>query len=99
MKLDISPKVRDKLNTKHGVTEAEIRECMYNRAGDLLIDVREDHKTDPPTTWFIARTNGGRKLKILQMQYPDKTVIKTAYPPNKAEETLYFRKANVDGPL
>lgn len=65
MKLFISDPVREKLASKHGVTEAEIRQCFENREGRLLEDTREDHQTNPPTQWFISCSNRQRKLKVV----------------------------------
>ncbi|WP_380179350.1 hypothetical protein [Kalamiella sp. sgz302252] len=66
MRLLISQKVRLKLASKvPPVTESEIIECFSNRDGYLLEDTREDHKSDPPTQWFIAETDYGKKLKIV----------------------------------
>jgi hypothetical protein len=45
MKLDISRDIREKLLTKHNVTEEDIIQCFSNDYGlGLLYDDREDHK-------------------------------------------------------
>jgi hypothetical protein len=64
MKLIISPNIEKKLKEKHEVLPKEVMQCFENRVGALLQDTREDHKTDPPTEWFIAETNSGRSLKV-----------------------------------
>ena len=90
MKIYVSDRVQEKLNTKHGgVSQNEIRECFANRTGRVLIDGREDHLTNPVTRWFIAETNRGRKLKICYIPYPDQRVIKSAFEPNAEELSIY----------
>jgi len=79
MKLHISSRIRQKLQEKHTVTEDEIVQCFADSTNKFLEDTREDHKTDPPTRWFIAETNYGRELKVVFVQHPDGcVVIKTA---------------------
>lgn len=91
MNLDISDRVRDKLSSKHGVTEAEIRQCFENREGRLLEDTRENHQTNPPTQWFISYTNHQRKLKLVFVIKDGVIYLKTAYEPNQTELTIYSR--------
>lgn len=94
MNLNISPKVRQKLAAKHNVEIHEVEQCFCNREKGFLKDTREDHKTDPPTLWFIAETNFGRKLKIIFIILEDKSVsIKSAFPPNDIELKIYSRHA------
>lgn len=89
MGLVISQRTREKLANKHSVTEEDIRQCFANREGRYLTDKRERHRTDPPTRWFIAETNFGRKLKIAFVQTGDEVIIKTAYNPNSNELRIY----------
>ncbi|UXI00445.1 hypothetical protein [Photobacterium sp. TY1-4] len=95
MKLVISPSVERKLATKHDVTESEIRECFANREKDFLKDQREEHQSDPPTLWFVAETDYGKKLKIAFIFFKDegKFVIRTAYPANADEIRIYNKYA------
>ncbi|MFU3256942.1 ADP-ribosyl-(dinitrogen reductase) hydrolase, partial [Pseudomonas aeruginosa] len=59
--LIISDAIERKLQEKHGgVSRREIEQCFENCEGEHLIDLREDHKTDPVTKWFVAETNAGR---------------------------------------
>lgn len=95
MRLYISDAVRSKLDQRHKVTESEVIECFANRLGSMLIDTREEHKTDPPTKWFIAETDMGRKLKVVYIRTDKGIAIKTAYPPNPVELDIYARIANV----
>jgi hypothetical protein len=88
--LKISHSVRAKLGNKNPpVTREEIEECFANRSGIYLEDTREQHKTDPPTKWFIAETFYGRKLKIAFIQKDANTIIRTAYVPNKDELRIF----------
>lgn len=92
MGLVISPQVRGKLSQKTPpVTEAEILHCFANRSGVYLTDTREQNRTDPPTRWFIAETDYGRRLKIVFILRDNDVIIKTAYDPNETEETIYGR--------
>jgi len=81
-----------KLKLKHRVKEDEVVECFQNRIRPTLIDNREEHKTDPPTQWFIAETDAGRRLKVVFIQISrSEYVIRTAYPPDETEEKMYER--------
>lgn len=88
-KIHMSGSVLAKLESKHSVTSNEVFQCFANRAGKSLIDTREDHKTDPPTEWFIAETDAGRRLKICFLVQDGTVYLKTAYPPNDVEERIY----------
>ena len=62
MALKCSTAVKQKLAEKHGVNLDEVQQCFANREGGLLEDTRENHKSDPPTQWFIAETDYGRTI-------------------------------------
>ncbi|PHQ25480.1 ADP-ribosyl-(dinitrogen reductase) hydrolase [Marinobacter guineae] len=89
MTLKCSSAVKQKLAQKHGVSLEEVQQCFANREGNLLEDIREEHKTDPPTQWFIAETDYGRRLKVAFMLKNGDIIIKTAYEPNQTEERIY----------
>ncbi|MCG9026737.1 DUF4258 domain-containing protein [Laribacter hongkongensis] len=92
MNLYISDAVQKKLNEKHGgVTRKEIEECFYNREGHILNDDREEHRSDPPTCWFISETNKGRLLKVVFINQEGCLRIRTAYEPNATELAIYSR--------
>jgi len=92
MPLKISHSVRVKLGKKNPpVTTDEIEQCFANRSGTYLEDAREQHKSDPPTQWFIAKTYYGRKLKVAFIQKDADTIIRTAYEPNKEELRIYSK--------
>ena len=90
MGLSISPSVRQKLSKKTPpVVEEEIEQCFANRTGKLLEDIREQHRSDPPTQWFIAQTDYGRFLKVAFIHKADEIIIRTAYDPNPKEKEIY----------
>ncbi|MCL7943443.1 DUF4258 domain-containing protein [Marinobacter sp. ATCH36] len=91
MALKYSSAVKQKLAEKHGVSPEEVQQCFANREGRLLEDTREEHKTDPPTQWFIAETDYGRRLKIVFVLKNGDILLKTAYSPNPVEERIYTK--------
>lgn len=93
MSLYISPKTLAKLEDAHGVTKKEVDDCFLNAEGPYLADKREQHKSNPPTHWFLARTNKGRLLKIVFIQRDDCISIRTAYEPNQNEIAIYARNS------
>jgi len=94
VRLLISTKVKSKLFEKHAVTENEIRECFLNRERTALRDEREDHQSDPPTLWIIAKTDYLRELKLVFMVTDKGVILKTAYEPNQQEIQIYKSKAS-----
>lgn len=91
MAVKISKKISDKLHFKHGVCETEVAECFANIEGRYLLDTREEHKSDPPTLWFIAETNMGRKLKVVFVSKEGDNYIKSAFEPNSEEIRIYHK--------
>jgi len=92
--IKISKRITEKLLNKHQVTTTEVFECFFNRTKGLLEDARVDHKTNPPTLWFIAETDHSRLLKIVFIELPNGAYeIKTAYTPNDNEVKIYERYA------
>ena len=89
--LKITAAIQHKLKTKHLVEVAEVRQCFLNKNGKSLMDTRALTKTNPPTLWFIARTNKNRLLKIVYIQKNMQIILKTAYEPNEAELAIYAR--------
>jgi uncharacterized DUF497 family protein len=87
--LFISPFIREKLQTRHGVEVREVEQCFENRCGDYLEDTRAQHKTDPATNWFIAPTNQGRLLKIVFVSKEGTVFLKSAFEPNQKEIAIY----------
>ena len=89
----LSAKIRVKLKEKHRVAPQEVAECFYNRVGITLIDTRENHRTDPPTEWFIAKTDKGRELKIIFMIAAGVIYLKSAFDADKKSIRIYNSKA------
>ncbi|OCH26641.1 ADP-ribosyl-(dinitrogen reductase) hydrolase [Aliivibrio fischeri] len=82
-----------KLIHKHNVNISEVEECFSNREYGFLEDTREQHKTNPPTQWFIAETDYGRKLKVIFIEFDGHIELKTAYEPNQIELDIYEKHA------
>jgi hypothetical protein len=94
MNLTVSPSVLQKIKTKHDITEEQIYECFYNRTHGFLIDSREEHKSDPPTNWFISETDCGLRLKVCFIQIGTEIKLKTAFvPTNPNTVEMYYRMA------
>ena len=89
MALVISQKISEKLATKHNVSPDEVAQCFANREGQFLLDPREEHRSDPPTLWFIAETNFGRKLKVVFIHKEGNNYLRSAFPPDENELRIY----------
>ena len=84
MALIISAKVLAKLAAKiPPVARDEVIQCFANRTGLNLIDDREEHESDPPTQWFIAETDYGRKLKVAFILRDKNIHLRSAYDANQ----------------
>lgn len=91
--LRISPKVAGKLAEKHKVERREVEQCFDNKCGRFLLDDREDHRTDPPTLWFVAPTNKGRMLKIIFIYRDGYLDLRSAYDADQRIQDIYDRYA------
>ncbi|MCH9269040.1 hypothetical protein [Pantoea ananatis] len=100
MKLVLSPAIRQKLKSKNPpITEDDVIQAFSNRDGKYLEDTREDHKSNPPTQWFVSQTDYGLKLKVVFIYRPDKGVfIRSAYQAN-ADEIRIYEKYGKQGKL
>ena len=87
--LIISEVIQQKLTGRHGVSRREVEQCIINIDGPMLLDNREEHKTNPPTQWFLACTNAGRLLKVVCVLRDGKIFIRTCYSPNADEIRIY----------
>lgn len=81
-----------KLKDKHRVTRREVEQCFENRIGIYLEDDREEHRTDPPTLWFVSPTNCNRLLKIIFVFLDGNVYIKSAYDSSQKVIQLYDKK-------
>ena len=95
--LELHTSIVQKINNQHNVIENEVRQCFYNITNGFLIDDREDHRTDPPTLWFVAETDEGRLLKIICIHHKDRNqfILKSAYDANPATLALYQKLTRV----
>ncbi len=91
-----SEKISSKLSDEsHDVSEQEVIEAFFNNDGGSLIDDREEHKTNPPTYWFVSETNKGRILKVCYVFDGDHTVyVKTAYEAKPNIIRIYRKYSN-----
>lgn len=55
----------------------------------MFEDSREEHRSDPPTQWFIAETNKGRLLKISCIYKNGRIYLKTALEAKRVDIELY----------
>ncbi len=78
MKIRISPAIVEKLESRN-ISEKDLCQCFENIEGGYLEDIREEHKTDPATQWFVAPTNRQRKLKVMFILRDGHFDIKSAY--------------------
>ncbi|MDO9316601.1 MAG: ADP-ribosyl-(dinitrogen reductase) hydrolase [Gammaproteobacteria bacterium] len=92
MEITFSPDIQKKLLAKHKVLREEVEQCFYNRRGKLLEDSREEHKTTPPTQWFIAETDKRRKLKVIFVLDGD-VRVKSAYDADEESIRIYKKHA------
>ena len=97
MPVTVPPDVGTKLAAKvPPVTLDEIIQCFASRTGKSLLDTRAKNLTSPPTKWFIAETEYGRKLKVCYIVLGNgEVVIKTAYDPNAEEVRIYTKYGEV----
>lgn len=91
MNLRISQPVLEKLADRHKVQQREVEQCFENKCGMYLCDDREDHKTDPPTLWFVAPTNTGRLLKVIFIYRDGHVHLRSAYDADANVQSIYER--------
>jgi hypothetical protein len=90
-----SKHIEDKLKVRNIGLE-DIVQCFANREGGFPEDNRPNHKTVPPTRWFIAEDDSGRLLKIVFMYLEGSKEIhvKSAFEPNSQQLLLYKKYLN-----
>lgn len=89
MALIVSDKTKAKLRLKHQVTLDEVMQAFADRPDYVVEDDREDHKSDPPTYWFVASTDSGRMLKVVYVQRGGDFHLRTAFPASAAQIHLF----------
>lgn len=89
--LYVTEAVKQKLRGKHDVEITEVEEAFNSTEGPFLIDRRREHRTHPPTRWFIGETKSERILKVVFMRDVERRriILKTAYDPSNDEIFLY----------
>ncbi len=87
--LIVSKSIQDKLRDKHNISVREVEQCFENRIGEYLEDTRVDHKTNPPTLWFVAETNCGKLLKVIFMFIDGNVHLKSAFEADQNAIRLY----------
>ncbi|HEY4083441.1 MAG TPA: ADP-ribosyl-(dinitrogen reductase) hydrolase [Burkholderiaceae bacterium] len=89
--LIISPKIKTKIgDPSHGsISEREVMECFLNRCGRVVKDDREEHRTDPPTVWFVSETHLGKKVKVVYVEDDENIYLKSAYVATKAIQDIF----------
>jgi hypothetical protein len=60
--------------------------------GNYVEDTREEHRTDPPTKWFVSETDYGRKLKVIFVERGEGIYIKSAYDATVKIQDMYRKK-------
>ena len=93
--LKVSDAVSKKLKEKHQVNRREVEQCFMNRMGRLLEDKRARHKTNPPTLWFLAKTNKGRVLQMVYIQTGSVIDLRSPFEPNAAEIAIFAAHGGV----
>lgn len=80
--LVITPGILRKIGQPcHGsLTQRIVEQCFENHCGRLCTDDREEHRTDPPTRWFVAPDNHNRPIKVVYVQEGVTVYLKSAYP-------------------
>ena len=89
--LSITTGVFEKLKGRHFIDRSEVEQCFLSRTGKDLIDHRARNRTNPPTYWFLSKTNKGRFLKIVYIQIVQEVILKSAFEPNEEEIEIYRR--------
>ncbi|MBU3539703.1 ADP-ribosyl-(dinitrogen reductase) hydrolase [Polynucleobacter sp. UB-Tiil-W10] len=87
--LVISPAIKEKLLQKHSLSRNDVEQCFMNRTRSYLMDNRLNHVTDPPTEWFIAENNRGLLIKVVFVFDDGIIYLKSAFPPNLTEISIY----------
>lgn len=88
-RLFATDKIKKKLKEKHGLDWSEVLGVWQSFNGTTLEDDREEHRTDPPTQWFVHK---GIKIVFLeQVAVPNVCILKSAFAANEKEKQLYSK--------
>ena len=94
MDLYASKAVINKIEEIHSVTFIEAEEAFFNFKGKMLEEDRRQHRTKPPTYWFLSETFDERLLKIVVKIDRENNIafLRTAYEPSQEEINFYEDK-------
>jgi hypothetical protein len=94
MYLYASKAIENKILEFHGIALIEAEEAFFNFNGKMLEDDRLQHKTKPPTYWFLSETFDGRLIKIVvKIDWKNNIAfLRTAYEPSQEEVIFYENK-------
>ncbi len=85
-----SQSVLDHIWEKHQLRRVDVEECFLNHFEPKYIeDDRTKNKTNPPTYWFISENHQSIRLKVACVFKDGHVYLKTAYPPNEVELSIY----------
>lgn len=99
MLIDASKTVRDKLRDIHDVDWTEVEEAFFTSVPPYLLDRRPQHKTKPPTQYFIAETFDERLLKVC-FTIKDGTIwVKSAFDPEENDIIRFLKDGGKIGCL
>lgn len=87
--LIISPDTEEKLIKKHGLRRLDVEQCFRNRDRSYILETRQEHKTEPPTEWFIAENDSGMLIKVVCIFDDGLIHLKSAFFPNDEEISIY----------
>lgn len=95
-RLYITEKIKTKLNNKHSLKVDVIEQVWKDYNGITLVDTREEHRTHPPTEWFIGTSTNGVAIKIVFVPHKEiegLVFLKTAYKPSSREIEIYKKRS------
>jgi hypothetical protein len=87
--LVISAEIKEKLVLKHNLSRKDVEQCFKNRTHSYLQDIRLEHLTEPITEWFISENDSGKLIKIVCIFNNGQIFLKSAFPPNEKEISIY----------
>lgn len=88
--------IKEKLSQKiPPVSVVEVEEAFSQWDGWWVEDDRHEHRSDPPTYWFLAETFDGRLLKVVikPLKNSNRAYVRTAYDADTMEIYVYEKQA------
>lgn len=94
MGIVLSQRIKEKLaDVNHRIGLDDIKQCFANRKRGFVVDNREEHRTDPPTLWFVAENDYGVKIKVMFVMRGQDIYVKSAYRATDVVAGIYRRKS------